>query len=255
MESWQTAITTSDETHIWTRGYEVTSLMARATFSDTFFLLHQDRLPTEGERRLIDAILVAVSNDGPGAPSAAAARIVASGNRRSMEAAIAAGVLAIGDVHGGAGTECMREIAACLDHVRRESISIQESAYLAIAEALAHDWRIPGLGGRNQSRDPRVDALFGMARESGLARDGIAVMEALEKAARENIRSLPINLEGAIAAVLTDLGFYPLMASLIFIVGRVAGLTAEVMEEHQREKPMHVRIPVKYDGRPPRRLE
>jgi citrate synthase len=254
MESWQTAITTSDETHIWTRGYDVTSLMEKATFTDTFFLLHQDRLPTEDERRLIDAILVAVSNDGPDAPSAAAARIVASGNRRSMEAAIAAGVLAIGDVHGGAGTECMREIAACLDHVRHDSISIQEAAYLAIAEALAHDWRIPGLGGR-MSRDPRVDTLFSMARESGLARDGIAVMEALEKAAQENIKSLPINLEGAVAAVLTDLGFYPSMASLIFIVGRVAGLTAEVLEEHRREKPMHVRIPVKYDGRPPRQLD
>lgn len=180
MESWQTTITTSDETHIWTRGYDVTSLMARATFTNTFFLLHQERLPTEDERRLVDAILIAVSNDGPGAPSAAAARIVASGNRRSIEAAIAAGILAVGDAHGGAGTECMREIAACLDRVHRESISIQEAAHLAIADALAHDWRIPGLGGRNQSRDPRVDTLFSMARESGLAHDGIAMMEGLE---------------------------------------------------------------------------
>ena len=229
--------------------------MERATLTETFFLLHQDRLPTEDERRLIDAILIAVSNDGPSAPSAAAARIVASGNRQSMEAAIAAGVLAIGDVHGGAGTACMQEIKACLDHVRRDSISIQEAANWAIAEALVHDRRIPGLGGRNQNRDPRVDALFRMARERGLARDGIAVIEALQMAARENIRLLPINLEGAVAAVLIDLGFHPSMASVIFIVGRVAGLTAEVLEEYSREKPMHVRIPVTYDGHLPRRLE
>ena len=41
----------------------------------------------------------------------------------------------------------------------------------------------------------------------------------------------------------------------IFIVGRVAGLTAEVAEEHLRERPMRIRIPVEYDGEPPRRPE
>ena len=59
MEPWRTAIATSDETHIWIRGYEVTALMTRAGFTDTIFLLHQGRLPTAGERRLLDAILVA----------------------------------------------------------------------------------------------------------------------------------------------------------------------------------------------------
>jgi citrate synthase len=32
------------------------------------------------------------------------------------------------------------------------------------------------------------------------------------------------------------------------MVGRVAGLTAEVAEEYAREKPMRIRIPVRYDG-------
>jgi citrate synthase len=41
----------------------------------------------------------------------------------------------------------------------------------------------------------------------------------------------------------------------LFIVGRVAGLTAEVAEEYAREKAMRIRIPVEYDGVPPRPLE
>ena len=35
---------------------------------------------------------------------------------------------------------------------------------------------------------------------------------------------------------------------LLFIISRVAGISAEVAEEYGREKPMRIRIPVVYDG-------
>jgi citrate synthase len=38
----------------------------------------------------------------------------------------------------------------------------------------------------------------------------------------------------------------------MFIIGRVAGLTAQVVEEYTRERPMRIRIPVVYDGPAPR---
>ena len=41
------------------------------------------------------------------------------------------------------------------------------------------------------------------------------------------------------------------MAKLIFMIGRVAGLTAQVTEEYTREKPMRIKVPVVYDGSPP----
>ena len=43
-----------------------------------------------------------------------------------------------------------------------------------------------------------------------------------------------------------------MVGKLIFIIGRVAGLSAEVLEEYTREKPMRIKIPVTYDGVPPR---
>jgi citrate synthase len=97
MDTWRTAIATSDDTHIWIRGYDVTSLMTRAGFTEAIFLLHQGRLPEAGERQLLDAILAGVADHGAGAPSCATARLAASGNRQSLSAAIAAGILAIGD--------------------------------------------------------------------------------------------------------------------------------------------------------------
>jgi citrate synthase len=255
MEPWRTAICTSDETGIWIRGYDIASLMKQATFADMLFLLHRGRLPNAGERRLLDAILVSVADHGPGAPSCAAARLVASGNRQSLSAAIAAGVLAIGDEHGGAGSACMEMIAAGAARARQESISIQEAAVRFLEDARASRKRLPGLGHRVHRVDPRTGVLFEMAREGGLAGTGIAFMEALESASREKIKPLPINIDGALAAVLYDLGFPSPFGKLVFIAGRVAGLTAEVAEEYEREKAMRIHVPVEYDGVPPRSIE
>ena len=254
MEPWRTAIATSDETHIWIRGYDVTALMTQAGFTETIFLLHQGRLPRPEERRLLDAILVAVADHGAGAPSCATARLVASGNRQSLSAAIAAGVLAIGDEHGGAGSACMETIAAGLALAEKEGIGIDAAAQRTAEEARSSKTRLPGLGHRVHTTDPRTAILFGMARESGVAGNGIAFLEALQRQVSALVKPLPINVDGALAAVLYDLGFPPACGKLVFIIGRVAGLTAEVAEEYAREKAMRIRIPVTYDGVPPRKL-
>src|SRR5215470_6029768 len=143
MEPWRTAIATSDETHIWIRGYDVTALMTRASFTETIFLLHQGRLPNPGERKLLDAILVAVADHGAGAPSCAAARLAASGNRQSLSAAIAAGILAIGDEHGGAGSACMETISAGVQRADQEGISLEATAKRTAEEARTAGKRLP----------------------------------------------------------------------------------------------------------------
>lgn len=255
MQPWRTAIVNKDETHIWIRGYDITQLMVRAGFVDTVFLLHRGRLPSDGERRLLDAVLVASADHGAGAPSCATARLAASGNRGSLSAAIAAGVLAIGDEHGGAAEVCMKLIAEHAPDAQRQGKTMQEAAEALVRRALEEETRLPGLGHRIHTTDPRVAVLYDLAAELGVAGDGIAFMRALESAAARAIKPMPINIDGGLAGVLYDLGFPPAAGKLLFIVGRVAGLTAEVAEEHAREKPMRVRIPVEYDGEPPRDLE
>ncbi len=252
MDNWRTAIATSDATNIWIRGHDIASLMTQGSFADTVFLLHQGRLPNAGERRLLDAILVGVADHGSGAPSCATARLAASGNRQSPSAAVAAGILAIGNEHGGAGADCMEMIANGIDRATKASISLEGVARKLVDDAKANHRRIPGLGHRVHSSDPRTPTLFSMAREVGLAGKGIAFMEALESQVREKIKPLPINIDGALAAVLYDIGFPPTFGMLVFIIGRVAGLTAEVAEEYAREKPMRIHVPVTYDGVPPR---
>lgn len=255
MEPWRTAIVKIDETHIWVRGYDVTALMRQASFVDTVFLLHRARLPSAGERRLLDALLVASADHGASAPSCATARLAASGNRGSLSAAVAAGILAIGDEHGGAGEAGMKLIADQAPAERRQGKSMEEVATRVVQQARDTGARLPGIGHRQHTTDPRVAVLFDMAAELGVAGDGIAFMRALEEATARLIKPLPINIDGALAGVLYDLSFPPAAAKLIFIVGRVAGLTAEVAEEHAREKPMRIKVPVEYDGEPTRKIE
>ena len=254
MDAWRTAITSIDEKDIRIRGYSIGPLMRKQTFAGTIFLLHQGRLPSEGESRLLDAILISVADHGPGSPSAATARLACSGNRKALSSSIAAGILAIGDEHAGAGEACMAIITAGLERVKADSISFEEAAELAVTDAEARKQRLPGVGHRQHSSDPRKDVLFGLAREYGLARDGVAFMLALEKVVSKRIKPLPMNIDGVLAAILHDLGFPAEFGKMVFIIGRVGGLTAEVAEELSREKPMRIKIPVTYDGDPPREL-
>jgi citrate synthase len=251
---WHTAITSSNDEKIWLRGYDITELMTRYSFADIVLLLHQGELPAPHVQRLINAILVAASECSADSPAAVAARTVASGNRRGMEAAIAAGILSIGDVHGGASSDCVEMIAHGVALAQRESISIEDVAAQIVAEVKQSGQRLPGLGLRVRKTEPRVVTLFRMATDSRVAGNGVAFMRALERQAREHIAYLPINVDGAIAAILYDLGFPPTFAKAIFIIAHVAGLSAQVLEEYTREQPLRIKIPVEYDGPKPRTL-
>src|SRR5436190_5584365 len=193
-------------------------------------------------------MLIAVAAHGAGSPSAATARMAATGNRQEPEAAVAAGILAIGDAHAGAGMACMAIIAEALARASRASRSLADAARDVAATAHAAGRRLPGLGHRMYREDPRTTVLFALADRYGKASSGVAFMRALEASVAATIKPLPINVDGAIAAVLYDLGYPAAAAKMIFIVGRTAGLAAHVMEEYTRERPMRVRIPVVYDG-------
>src|SRR4051794_6855509 len=251
MGPWRTAIATSDATNIWIRGQPVTSLMQQASFTDVIMLLHQGRLPSPGERRLLDALLIGVADHGAGAPSCAAARLAASGNRSSISSAVAAGVLAIGDDHGGAGSNCMQLIEEGLAAATRDGLTPAAAAMRTVDAAMAAKRRLPGLGHRVHTTDPRVKVLFDLARAEGVAGDGVLFMEALEAQAARRIKVLPMNIDGALAAILHDMGFAPAAGRFLFVIGRVAGITAEVAEEYAREKPMRIKFDVEYDGVPP----
>src|SRR4051812_25854710 len=69
-------------------------------------------------------------------------------------------------------------------------------------------------------------------------------------------RPLPVNVDGAIAAISADLGFAYELGNAIFLISRLPGLIAHAHEERTRQSPMR-QIDSKdydYDGAGQRRL-
>ncbi|MDR7523412.1 MAG: citryl-CoA lyase [Armatimonadota bacterium] len=241
----RTAVSTHDATRVVLRGHDITALMTGRTFGQVAFLLLVGRLPTPGEAAVFEAMLVASSDHGPNPPSTSAARIIASGNRAAIEAAIAGGILAIGDVHGGAGEALMDLMAAAL----REHPDPRTAARQVVRSALAAGRRLPGFGHRTHTpADPRHVALFALARQHRIAGAGVAFAEAVQEELAAQGRALPINVDGAMAALLYDMGLPAHLGKVVFIIGRVAGLAAHAMEEMNRERPMRFHFPFVYDG-------
>jgi citrate synthase len=83
-----------------------------------------------------------------------------------------------------------------------------------------------------------------------------AIEHALSRHAALADRPLPINIDGAIAAVCGDIGLPPEVADAFISVSRVRGLAAHTLEEQDREAPMRVINPSThvYDGPSERRL-
>jgi citrate synthase len=78
----------------------------------------------------------------------------------------------------------------------------------------------------------------------------------LVAAALPDGQALPVNIDGAIAAVCGDIGIPAEIANALFIISRVPGITAQAQEERQREHPMRQIDPKghMYDGAGQRRL-
>jgi citryl-CoA lyase len=93
--------------------------------------------------------------------------------------------------------------------------------------------------------------LFSLAKELNIAGDHIALSKGIEKELEAQIgKQFPINVDGAIAAISSDMDFDWRLGKAFFLLGRVAGLTAHVYEEQTEQKPMRQMFSVEcdYDG-------
>ena len=102
--------------------------------------------------------------------------------------------------------------------------------------------------------DPRVTRLLQLAEDFETDQVHTQYLRALELALARHPalteESLPINIDGAIAAVCGDLGLSVGIAEGLAIVSRVPGLLAHTLEERSRQLPMrNIDASVhKYDG-------
>ncbi len=235
----KTAISWAGPDKVLIRGYRVEELMGSISWGKMVYLLLLGELPDERLSRMIEAILVSVSDHGPTPPSTLAAVTVAN-TGASLSAAVAAGILAIARSHGAAIEDAMNVFEQCMQLRQKERSSPVEAAEKVVAQFQKLGQRVPGFGHRFHQTDPRASRLFRLSEELGLSASYVEQAEILERVLSASAgHHLPINADGAIAALLCEMDFPSRLANGLFIIARVVGLIAHVCEEQDRNKPMH----------------
>ena len=223
---WQTRISVHKNGKLYVRGKDIVKLASKSSFSDLVFLMLRGSLPSKKERAMLDVMLVLSVEHGVNVPSAFVPRTVSStGN--SVNASLAAGILAVGDWHGGA-----IESAAKLCQTKKNTKDL-------VQEMLREGKHMPGYGHKiYKDKDPRSEMIFKKAKQLGFSGAYVTKAKDVERELKHATKKhLPINIDGAIAAVVSGLGFDWRLGKAIFALGRFPGMIAHIYEEMVHEKP------------------
>lgn len=257
---WATSIIEMSPGKIRYHGYAIEELIGRVSFPAMIWLMLRGDLPSQAQADLLGTALMSAVDHGPQAPSIAIARI-ASTCGVGINNAMASAANVLGDVHGGAGEQAVEiytEVAA------RQAQGAPLTA--AIAETLAGlKMRgvkfVPGFGHRFHPIDPRAPRLMEMLRQAeaeGYVAPGfVAIAEGVEaQLAKAKGKPIPMNIDGATAAIYAALGFPAPLCRGLFVLSRSVGIMAhawEQMQEPARNKgPIPRHLLWTYTGAPAR---
>ena len=260
---WTTSIIDIHPGSIAVRGYAIQDLIGKVSFPQMIWLMLRGDLPNAQQARLLEAALVASVDHGPHAPSIAIARMAAS-TGIELNNVMASAVNVLGDVHGGAGQQCM-ELYEAIAANPKSAADLADAVDEALAAFVAaHGKIIPGFGHRFHPIDPRCEPLFALieeARQQGAVQGRFAEIGRAVEAGikRRTGKSIPMNIDGITAVIFCELGFATPLGRGLFILSRSVGILAHAWEEISRgtrmKGPMPKAIPYTYAGPAPRKPE
>ena len=190
----------------------------KISFTEMVFEMLTERKPLESEVKLLNLILNLSADHGPNAPSAVAT-IESANNGKTMGESVGDGMAQIGDRHGGAGGPLMEILYRAQKGEEIKDI---------VAEKLSEGKRIPGMGHRvYKDLDPRAQLIMKTAIDNGVGEEYVKMVNQVrDELEAQSGKSLPINIDGAIAAVFCGMELKPEHGIAIFIVARAPGLCA-----------------------------
>jgi len=231
----ETKISNGVEETVYIRGYDVLELIEQVDFGSVFYLLFREKLPSPAHSKMLNAILVSVCDHGI-VPSSLTTRILTSCGV-PIQSAVAAGVTSIADRHGGACQELSRwlqDASAKISAGAERATLIEEfvDAYIRNRKP------IPGFGhALHPGGDPRAISLINMAERLQIAGAHVRLLKAVaDELERKKSKRIDINVDGAISAIGSDMGFPWEMARAFVFVSRAAGLAAHAIEEEASEE-------------------
>ncbi|MGH3504041.1 MAG: citryl-CoA lyase [Nocardioidaceae bacterium] len=254
--SLHTSLGKAEDHRVLVRGRDLTGeLLGQVTYTDMVALMLLGRFPGRDERRMLDALLIALIEHGLVKP-VVAARFVYSNAPESLQAAVAASLLGAGSKHLGSSEWCARVLQEQLTHDTAEG-KIDAAARRIVDDHARRRSRVPGIGHRTHARgDPRAERLFEIASETGTyGRHCRLLTRVAELAGERRGRPLPVNVTGAIAAIASDMGFRWEITRGFALIARTLGALAHIQEE--MDAPLsdrligQIRETVDYTGGPP----
>lgn len=242
---WSTAISDIEPGVIRLRGYPIEQLIGKASFAETIWLMIRGDLPDPGQAELLEHALVAAVDHGPQAPSIAAARMAATCGV-GLHGAISTGVGLLGDVHGGAGQQCMQLFEQIHTAAATESL---DTVIAELLSAYRDQGRyVPGFGHRFHPHDPRRDPLLAVTHDhitrGTITGRYVRIAEEIERQlAAGRTKPIPMNIDGITAVVYSELGFEPELGRGLFILSRSVGILAHSWEERRSGRRIKGPIP------------
>lgn len=242
-QKYRTAITTHKDEKVYLRGKNLIDLSSKISFASAIYLALKGELPDEKTEKMFSAMLTISIDHGVNPSSVVAARNIYSAGS-PVQAAVAGGVLAFGEYHGGAIEAAMENFYEFVD----------KDPGGVIDDFKARDKRLAGFGHKlYKGEDPRTVKLVEIAAETGFEGKYVKFAQGVAAEFGKRGKDLPLNIDGIIAAILCEMGFDAKVGKGIFIIARVPGLVAHVVEEAMREKPVRrlEEDEVEYDGPAP----
>ncbi|GAB4314321.1 MAG: citryl-CoA lyase [Methanobacteriaceae archaeon] len=249
---WKTSITKVEPNKIITRGYPQEDLIGNISFPEMVFILLKGELPEKNEAKMLESVLVSFCDHGVTPPSTQTARIMASAGSQ-LPACIAGGLLAFGKNHAGAIERTMKLLQ---EGIGRSKDRIEDIAQEIVNEITEKEEKIPGFGHRYHNADPRAPRLIELAKENNCLGIHTQLAIAIDKILF-NLKGIRMNIDGANAGILSDLGFDWRNGTGIFMIGRLPAIISHVYEEKTREEPFRKFFDIDeiyYDGNESKRI-
>jgi citrate synthase len=232
-QAWTTAVGEVAHGVINVRGYPLAEIIGRISFADATFLTVRGELPTPAQSRVMEAALTSILEHGFYAPTTIAARTVASAVPESIVPGLAAGILTIGSIT--VSPQHSAEVILEIESAVAGGASVESAVDAYVSRMQEARKRMPGIGHPlHPEGDPRAMALKAVAeREQLWGRRASYFVAAKDEYMRRIGRDFPVNIDGMLGCVLSELGFHPLempgIAAMSFMPGMIAHCVEEVL--------------------------
>lgn len=196
-------------------------LSQEISFTEMIYRVLSEQTPSPDQLKLFELILNLSIDHGPDAPSAKKT-IESAEKGATISESIAAGVEQINDTHGGAIEPCMKVLYEMVDNnLEPEDV---------VKKFKDSDMKLPGFGHRIYKVDPRAQLI--LERVSKLSTGSAYLKLARELETELNTqtgKTLPINIDGAIAVALCAFAWDSRLGKAVFIVARTPGLAGHFL--------------------------